>query len=1251
MVEVRAEYTDENGNTRYTYAYVYDTTLPVHTGTVQVYLNGTYNSETHTATGTKVDIDDVTAYTTLYAKEVNGTEFIELKKSETGTYSSILDEGSYHLYYGKDESLKIDDQFLTMHHADRTRYLFYNSVEYKDGGTSLGTDYFLTGSRATTRKAIEKDGYVFKGWQDEEGNVYPAEAELINEIAKAYVLEAQWEKGINVYLNVTLEHYDKNKSGHYTNNDDRHNAFIDLMYRPKDNTSVDFADVFEEPTIIDWDGESQFDHELFEVSRVIDDSNHIDETRYTWKTPILTNVAGGNDYSVEITKSGYEIYSLTSTEDSDGNVTLDVKLRYDPKNADLTFKVELDEEAKALVKEYPQYKPKAVDVKILSYYTDAYTNAGHTLEANDWHHITQHHDTFVTLHLDENGEATGSYPVWMHSASNTETYYYRIKVVSYVLENGDIVYTQDSADADLKNIVYVTPAGRFKATIEVDGGMNPDTEHTNLTGAYFDAQGTQQGDLTGVISIKTHTVTFEPDGGVFSDGTNEPKSEGNLLNVPDLSEYTVTREGGYVFVGWFAVDENGNVTDVVATSDKILHDDLTLRAVWKDPLTVEGSVFVAGHYHLNDNHDEIRIINENDRTYAVTVYLQKILPNSYTETISTQRIDVVYKNFGTQAEPEPVGVATYSFSELPDDGHQYRILVQNPNYSVNYQNEPYSLDEEEMHRFPESYNSSDFTAVFEYAEPDVADVNVFMEFEPYEFNLHYKVIASSIGEGFRPEEVDALVLSYPGNGETNPQNWTVITQMVDGTEHVGHETKLSEEGIGNNSHLVWITKPDGHMICDYSVLLESYTLNGVENKVTDSVPFFVYYNGSARYDENASLEGYDDFKQTQLLTITLQPKRYNVIFDQNFTQTEEDHITGFDKYTVSAGEYLTGHIWSYDTDLSDAVPVREGYKFLGWYDKDGNKVTKIDASVAENITLTAKWEKLFTVTFHANNEAVAEDIFRVYYEQGETPDGVFTLSDNNTIDSFYDLPELGYEDNNKYIFKGWYLDEDNNDDSRPISWSDIYTEDTHIYAHWIVSAEVSKDSEDTKQTGSDKYKEYSLIGVQVRDIKADSKEHYGEVGTGLRFITVLSENVYNQINAITDANKNGAEYGFVVAKKTTAEKYVQGDNYNLQYKGTNVNGEDTTADYSYVQNMKCSGVPDHRNYTDYRLYTAVITYDKVAPEALESAHQTEMTARAYIRYTDANGLYRTYYNNYDGNVRDYSACSASFDFAKSLITQ
>lgn len=67
------------------------------------------------------------------------------------------------------------------------------------------------------------------------------------------------------------------------------------------------------------------------------------------------------------------------------------------------------------------------------------------------------------------------------------------------------------------------------------------------------------------------------------------------------------------------------------------------------------------------------------------------------------------------------------------------------------------------------------------------------------------------------------------------------------------------------------------------------------------------------------------------------------------------------------------NVWKADFDYSGKIPtfneekairgielvdpVRPGYKFLGWYDSDGNKVDKLNNIEPTNITLTAKWER------------------------------------------------------------------------------------------------------------------------------------------------------------------------------------------------------------------------------------------------------------------------------------------------------
>ncbi|MGN1138984.1 MAG: hypothetical protein ACI4RM_06015, partial [Ruminococcus sp.] len=237
-----------------------------------------------------------------------------------------------------------------------------------------------------------------------------------------------------------------------------------------------------------------------------------------------------------------------------------------------------------------------------------------------------------------------------------------------------------------------------------------------------------------------------------------------------------------------------------------------------------------------------------------------------------------------------------------------------------------------------------------------------------------------------------------------------------------------------------------------------------------------------------------------------------------------------------------------------------GYKFLGWYDEDGNKLSATsdhsftiepyfitdDKSTAYQTpgVVYARFGFEYKVKFHINDSDTVStvgnpdaDLYRVYYpeavdiSQASTTLGyeILHLDSNNKIQYFYDIPVP--KSTNGKIFKGWYEDKDNNSDSNPIQWNNkAYTTETDIYAHWIDVGTVNQDAEDKNtvdsiDSPSDSVSQtvfggFDLLGVQIRYEQQDENYPDGTGSTphftddGLRFITCIKEDVLSQSSTL-----------------------------------------------------------------------------------------------------------------------------------------
>ncbi len=137
---------------------------------------------------------------------------------------------------------------------------------------------------------------------------------------------------------------------------------------------------------------------------------------------------------------------------------------------------------------------------------------------------------------------------------------------------------------------------------------------------------------------------------------------------------------------------------------------------------------------------------------------------------------------------------------------------------------------------------------------------------------------------------------------------------------------------------------------------------------------------------------------------------YNVVFDS-------DGGTNVPAQSVKEGEKVQ----------KPADPIREGYRFLGWYrDAEGSQVFDFERdTVTSDLTLYAKWIAIYDVTFSVNGGST------VASQQVENGDFVEKPADPTRFG---------------YTFEGWYKDMD-----LTMPWdfaSDVVTKDITLYACW-----------------------------------------------------------------------------------------------------------------------------------------------------------------------------------------------------------
>lgn len=178
-------------------------------------------------------------------------------------------------------------------------------------------------------------------------------------------------------------------------------------------------------------------------------------------------------------------------------------------------------------------------------------------------------------------------------------------------------------------------------------------------------------------------------------------------------------------------------------------------------------------------------------------------------------------------------------------------------------------------------------------------------------------------------------------------------------------------------------------------------------------------------------------------------------------------------------------------------------------------------------------------------------------------------------------------------------------------FSEAAASDMILYPVYLSTGTLERDpSDDSSSVGESNNSGFYLEGAQMRRADSDAG-----VTAGIRFITRISSSLVGSIEALNEANASlrpdsaedkGAGYGTVVtnAANLSDEQMLEKD--------------ETAA--SLMNGMVVSpAAVNYREYDGYVLYTALVI------DIPESHYSTNIAARPYITYFDANGIERTYY--------------------------
>ena len=535
-----------------------------------------------------------------------------------------------------------------------------------------------------------------------------------------------------------------------------------------------------------------------------------------------------------------------------------------------------------------------------------------------------------------------------------------------VYDKYQVVYFQsEEALRDFQNDHSKTE-GRLYSTTALFGSTLPTADaptptRTGYTFKFWSREG-QNGDVTGqtvngwtnlyaVWEKNTYTVTYTDgvNGEAFADQAYTAKYE----DATPAFEGTPAR-AGYKFLGW-----EPTVAETVT-------ENVTYVAQWEKLYTVTYTDGVDGKAFKDDVHSDLEKDTPTPAFSGGTPTRKGFVFDGWNpEVAETVTEDVTYTAQWKPVQPDKKAIEGAI-------GRGVAVVCDNQN--VNHWGKDYKPTQGE-------YTVSDVTGTASEGYTCTITVKAAKIIEKYSSDMGDAVHTLIAGE---PAE---KTIELKWNGE----KWVAKTELPI-TFHVEcppeKPTYDELKGLGINAK-VDCTTTTAHNGKSYTLIEGTYNVSDPERKGTaytciltvNAKDYVAKYNA----EENVGPHTLDD-RDSKTIELTWNGEKWtaaetSVTFNvkcELLTVTYTDGVKGEEVFADVVYKDIP-----YGTStpaFGTKDPTREGYKFVGWEPEVAETVTK-------NVTYTAKWEKLYTVTYTdgAKGKAFKDQVYKDLESGADTP--------------------------------------------------------------------------------------------------------------------------------------------------------------------------------------------------------------------------------------------------------------------------